>query len=248
MSRRLMTVLVLSPAIALPLLAQGEIAEKGAKQTFAVSSTDHVNFAPGGTIQINNSYGHLSVEGWDSPEVQITVIKSTNDFYKPQEKDEISRRFEQIRVVTERRSDKELSVSTFLATRHSRLSPPLPRTTKEGVMLEYRVLVPRDSRLVVHHDFGYVWVSDVTGALDVRSHTGDMIVLLSDPGPYTIDARSQLGRISSDFVGKSRFYPLFWHAGFASGHEPQASRVYLRMGRGNITIKKGPPYTPFGKD
>jgi len=35
----------------------------------------------------------------------------------------------------------------------------------------------RDSRLIVHHDYGYVWVSDVAGDIEVDSHTGDMIVM-----------------------------------------------------------------------
>ena len=62
--------------------------------------------------------------------------------------------------------------------------------------------MPRDSRLVVHHDNGYVWVSDVTGDIEVNSHTGDMIVMLPDPGPYSIDARTRMGSVSSDFIGK----------------------------------------------
>ena len=53
-------------------------------------------------------------------------------------------------------------------------------------------MCPAILRLVVHHDNGYVWVGDVTGDLDVTSHTGDMIVILADPGPYAIDARTRL--------------------------------------------------------
>ena len=68
--------------------------------------------------------------------------------------------------------------------------------------VEYTVHVPRDSRLVVHQDNGYVWVSDVTGDIEVDSHTGDMIVMLPDPGPYSIDARTRLGSVSSDFTGQ----------------------------------------------
>src|ERR1022692_4265993 len=80
---------------------------------------------------------------------------------------------------SERRSDKELAISTILPGRNRFL----PKA-KRGVTVEYRIHVPHDSRLVVHHDNGYVWVSDMTGDLDVRSHTGDMIVMLPDPGPY----------------------------------------------------------------
>ena len=47
---------------------------------------------------------------------------------------------------------------------------------------EYSIRVPRDSKLEVTQDNGYVWVSDVTGDIQVHSHTGDMIVMLPDTG------------------------------------------------------------------
>jgi hypothetical protein len=99
--------------------------------------------------------------------------------------------------------------------------PPLPQT-KRGVITEYMIHVPRTSRLTVHQDNGSVWVSDVTG---------DMIVVLPDPGPYAIDARTRLCSVTSDLVGKGakRFLvgTRFSHTG-----PPSALRVNLRMGRG----------------
>jgi hypothetical protein len=118
---------------------------------------------------------------------------------------------------------------------------------KRGVKVEYTVRVPRDSRLVVHHDNGYVWVSDVTGDIEANSHTGDMIVMLPDPGPYSIDATTRMGRVSSDFTGRARTrFLLGTHFAYAS--QAPSRRIYLRMGRGSITVKKGPPSGPFGKN
>ncbi|HXR34553.1 MAG TPA: hypothetical protein VN754_01315, partial [Candidatus Binataceae bacterium] len=139
---------------ALPLVAAQGPEQKGPKQSFEATSTQHVNFLPGGTITLNNSYGYLTVEGWDEPEVEITVTKSTNRFYEPEQKEKAEKNFEQVRVVTERRSDKELVISTILPGRH-RFLPKAER----GVTLEYKIHVPRDSRLAVHHNNGYVWVS-----------------------------------------------------------------------------------------
>jgi hypothetical protein len=74
-----------------------------------------------------------------------------------------------------------------------------------------------------------------------------MIVLLPDPGPYSIDARTRLGSVSSDFAGSGHKQFLvgtqFVHAGQAPAH-----RIFLRMGRGSITIKTGPPSGPFWKN
>jgi hypothetical protein len=228
----------------------------GPRQSFEVTSTERVNFPPGGTIHLDDSFGYLTVEGWDEPEVEIIVTKSTDRFLEPEEKQKAANAFEKIRVVTERRSDKELTISTTLPARHGfpssilpsgRIILTMPKKTTCGVTVEYTVHVPRDSRLIVHHDHGYVWVSDVTGDIEVDSHTGDMIVTLPDPGSYAIDARTRMGSVSSDFTGSG-------HKQFLVGtqfvHISQAGsrRIYLRMGRGSITLKSGPPSGPFRKD
>jgi hypothetical protein len=243
-------------ATAVPIFAAQGPGEQGPKQSFEVSSTERVNFLPGGSISLNNSYGYLTVEGWDSPEVEITVTKSTNRFYQPEQKQKAEQGFEQVRVIAERRSDKELAISTTLPVRHGfpssilpsgRIIVTMPKTSKRGVTVEYAVHVPRDSRVVVHQDTGYVWVSDVTGDIEVDSHTGDMIVMLPDPGPYSIDARTRMGSVSSDFAGQGHKQFLvgshFVHAGQATSR-----RIFLRMGRGSITIKSGPPSGPFWKN
>jgi len=241
---------------ALPLAGADKAEEKGPKQSFEVTQTRRVPFQPGGTIRLENSYGYLSVEGWDEPEVELTVIHSTDRLYEPEEKEKQEQRFEEVRVESERRSDQEFAIETSLPRRKNLLSGMLPERrvivtlpvrSHRGVTLEYRLRVPRDSRLVVHHDFGYVSVSDVTGDIEVRSHTGDMIVMLPDPGPYAVDARTGMGSVSSDLAGRGRKRFLvatrFTHASGAP-----ARMVRLRMGRGNITIKTGPASAASGSN
>jgi hypothetical protein len=224
---------------ALPSHGADGLDARGPKQSFEVTSTERVNFLPGGTIRLVNSYGYLTVEGWDKPEVEVTVTKSTDRFYDPGKNADAERRFGQVRVVTERRSDTEVTISTTVPGRNPLFRPVLPHN-KRGVTVEYRVRVPRDSRLVVHNETGYVWISDVTGDMDMNSHTGDMIVMLPDPGPYSIDARTRLGSVSSDFTGKG-LYRLVAGTHFAYGSQTPSRRIHLRMGRGSITIKKVPP-------
>jgi hypothetical protein len=93
---------------------------------------------------------------------------------------------------------------------------------------------------VIHHDTGYVWVSDVTGDIEATSHTGDMILMLPAPGPYAIDAKNRIGSITSDFVGAG-LNQFVVGTRFARAGEGSSRRVYLRMGRGSITIKQMPP-------
>jgi hypothetical protein len=161
--------------LALLAPAHSGLAKEAPAQSFEVIHTECVNFSPGGVIHVNDSYGYLSVDGWDEPAVEITVIKSTDRFYDPDQQEAAKRRLERIRVITERRSDAELSITTIRASRHGDWAPPLPATTKAGVSVEYQIHVPGDTRLVIHHDTGYVWVSDVNGGIEATSHTGDII-------------------------------------------------------------------------
>jgi hypothetical protein len=250
MSNRMLTVFALSllGTAASLVFAEGA-AEKGPKQSFETTKAESTPFASGGIIRINGSYGYLAVEGWDEPEVEVTVIKSTNGFYEPSQKPQEGERFERVHVVTERRSDKELVVTTTPPVRKSVFFFPRPllASPRHGLTPDYRIHVPRNSKLVVVHDNGYVWVSDVAGDIEVRSHTGDMIVMLPDPGPYAIDASTGLGSVSSDFAGKGHRYLAGTRFAFADSDVP-ARRIFLRMGRGSITIKGGPSSGPVRKD
>jgi hypothetical protein len=232
--------------------------ENGPKKSFEASTKERVPFLPGGIIRLVNSYGYLTVEGWDEPAVEVTVTKATDRFFESGQKEKAEKNFDQIRMVTDRRSDKELAISTNIPVRNSLFTSVMPSgdivvtrpllpNNKRGVTLECTVRVPRDSRLVVRHDNGYVWVSDVTGDIEVNSHTGDMIVMLPDPGEYLINATSRFGSVSSDFAGRAVNQFLFGTR-FAYPNEGPSRRIDLRMGRGSITIKKGPPSGPFGSN
>ena len=234
------------PVLTFAMLAASLYGQEGPSAAIEASHSEHVAFKPGGTIRLENSYGYVTVEGWDEPEVQVTVTKTTDNFYKPARKQQALQHMERLHVSTETRSGQEVVISTA-AARGKLLLISWPRPKKRGVTAEYKVLVPRDSRLIIRHDNGYVWVSDLTGDINIHSHTGDMIVTLPDAVEYSIDARTRMGSISSDFVGKgNKQFLIGSHFAFA-GHSPKR-RVELRMGRGCITILKPPPTGPLWKD
>lgn len=219
--------------------------QEGPRQSFEVTSTEHAGFAPGGTIRLQGSYGFLTVEGWDEPEVEVVVTRSTDGFYQPRQKPEAIVRLHRVKVSTEN-SAKELTITTD-PVRKKLLIVSWPFPKKRGVTAEYIVHVPRESRLEIQHDNGYVWVSDVTGDIQVHSHTGDMMVLLPDPGAYAIDAQTRMGSVSSDFTGHGRkLLPAGAHFSYTS--QAPARHVNLRMGRGSIEILSGPPAGPFWKN
>ena len=52
-----------------------------APQKVTVTHTETLSLPAGGTVRIEHSVGELGIEGWDRPDVEITVIKTTQDFY-----------------------------------------------------------------------------------------------------------------------------------------------------------------------
>jgi hypothetical protein len=201
------------------------------------TNTERVSFAPGGLIRMTGSYGEVIVEGWDRPEVEITVVKSMPFDYMPEEK--AAKHLENVRIVTERKSDTELLIATALPRRGGHFSPPLPAKTKGSVSLEYQIHVPRDSRLAIHHGAGSVTVSGVSGDIEATAGRGDIVLWLPpgsySPSSYSIDAKVKFGRVSSELDGAALSQYLIGQR-FTGVNPSPAHRLYLRMGFGGITI------------
>lgn len=215
------------------------LGDERVKEPVRVASTERIGFASGGTIRLNNSFGYLTVEGWDRSEVEITAIKSMETYYGPTEREQAARRLERIHIVTERRSGSELAISTTRPSRSRLLPPPWGHRTKGGMTVEYQIHVPHDSQLVIHHGGGYILVSNVIGDVEATSGSGDMVLMLMGPEKYSIDAKTKLGKVVSD-VGSSTPRRYLPGEKLASVNLTPSHRVYARMGRGSITIKDMP--------
>lgn len=217
-------------AMTLPTRGEGGIQPPPEKTT-----TERVDFAPGGTIRINGSYGDLNVEGWDRPEVEVTVIKTLPYASKPKPPQQTTATLDQVRIVIEHQSPPELTISTELPSRPAWI-PPFTSHTTHGVMAEYEIHVPRDSRLVIRHGTGTVSVNGVSGDIDARAGRGDILLWLP-PGSYSLDARTKFGIVSSDLDGTAHNQYLIGES-FTQPNPPPAHRLHLRMGFGGITLKK----------
>jgi hypothetical protein len=223
-----------------PLLA-GEVPQQ-AGQT---SHTELLSFAPGGIIRFRNSFGDLYVEGWDRPEVEISsvrsipkveldIIKSPEDSYKPPE--DAASRLERVGILAERASPNELAISTT-GYSHNFFAHPLGGHGPVNVRYEFRV--PRSTHLVIQHRGGNILVGNVTGGIEATNRNGDIVLMLPGPGPYAIDARSRMGAVSCDFAGKAHAR-YFVSEKFASAAADSPNRIHLRVGFGGITIKDVP--------
>jgi len=108
-------------------------------------------------------------------------------------------------------------------------------------IIELNIVAPetRDSRLIIQHGTGRLLVSDIAGDVQATSKGGDILRMLSDSAEYSIDARSKLGTVWSDFEGASHHRHIVG-SGFERAMPAPAHRIYLRTGIGGITIKAVP--------
>ncbi len=194
-----------------------------APQPVEVITTERLSFHPGGTIHIDDSYGYLHIEGTDQPEVVVTVTKKLPFDLDPKHPEKNAPRLDAVRVTEQKRSETELAIST----------------TKGHVGLTYEIQVPRNSNLVIHHKVGYVSVSEVTGDVEGFLHRGDIVLWLL-PGSYSIDARSKLGKVTSEFPGDSVSRFLVGQ-GFLRTGAPPSHRLFLRVGFGGVTVQPSLP-------
>jgi hypothetical protein len=205
------------------------------KQWIHVNKTDRADFAPGGTIRITGSHGDLTVEGWDRPEVEVSVNKSTVDLYPQEKADEARQRLDKIAVTLEKKSATELTIATAFPSRTLRRL----NRGKSDLILEYRIHVPRDSRIVVQDDLGTVLISEVTGDLEARVGHGDDILMLPASEGYSIDASTKFGNVESDFGGAANRRGFVGRQ-LAFAPASVKRRVFARVGNGGITVMAVP--------
>jgi hypothetical protein len=195
----------------------------GTEQRVEVTKTERVSFAPGGLIRVNGSYGSLNVEGWDRPEVEITVVKSTEKYYDAKQREKAATLLEQAHISTERVSETELILSTH---------------QDRKISVDYEIRVPRDSRLEIHHGTGQLLIANVTGDVRATGHRGDILLMLPDTAAYSIDAKTKIGVVTSDFAGDLHKRRYLLGERFAGSSASR--RLFLRMDFGGITIKNVP--------
>jgi hypothetical protein len=220
------------------LLLAPAFAEGPGEQRTEVVERQRLDFAPNGTLRLTGSYGDLYIEGWDAPKAEITVTRSTR-YYEPPDKDRRALAIPTVKVESTRKSDSEIVIITTEPERKHRMLVR-QKTTDNGVRMEYRVSVPRNTHLVIDHRGGLVLVGNVTADVEVTNREGDIMVMAPASGAYSIDARTKMGHIASDFAGSTISRYLVGQR-FTSAAASPSHRLYLHSGFGGITILALPP-------
>jgi hypothetical protein len=225
--------LVISIVLALPLMADNR-----SKETLSTTHTERFNVPVPGAIRLDNSFGEVDIDGWDRPEVEVTVVRSSEHLYDAKEHAEAQRRLDSVQI-TAKQNGNDLVISTAY--------PPLngfvhPLSRRSDIEISYRIQAPRASKLIIEHNSGGVSVSNISGAIHATVINGQISLTLGAAGQYAIDARCILGRIYSDFEGRDQSR---WVLGEKFDHQSTApaANLYLRVRVGDIMILKqhGPP-------
>jgi hypothetical protein len=217
-------------AAGVPLHAEGSM-----PQAVQVTETSHLQFTPGGTIRLNDTSGYVSVEAWDRPEVEITVVKSLG--YDSEPAAEAQEHLESVQVKTVQ-TNGELTISTTRSQPKHHVH--IPFRGEPDVHVEYRVRAPRNSNVVINHANGFISTIGLTGSIDASSSRGDIVLILPDLAACQIEARTRVGVVTSDVSGDKRRNGLAGQT-YSRGDTAMARKLSLKMGFGGITIKELPP-------
>jgi len=210
----------------LPLLADDR-----SQQTLSSTQTAHFQVTAAGAIRLENSFGEVDIQGWDRPEVDVTVVRSTEHSYTAQDP-VAQRRLDSVQVASKQEGNDVVITTTY---------PPRglflhPLSRRSDVEIRYQIRAPRASKLIIQHNRGGVNVTDVRGDIHATVTNGQIDVTLI-PGSYAIDAESKLGQVYSDFEGHGHGRHLIGDQFTGRGATPSAN-LYLRVRYGDILILK----------
>jgi hypothetical protein len=216
-------------------------AYSGPQEVFQITNTQHIDFPSGSTLRMKNAIGHISVEGWGQPGVEITTVKAMKPKYNSGDRQKDSQELEQVHITVERQGNE-----VVIGTDYPRYGISVPPVLHRGTHFDlyYDIKVPRSAQLFVHHNEGDVFVEDLRGDAHVTVHAGQITLSLPEDGRYGANAGSDFGDVVSDFPGGEKRKPwLFGHEFNNSPASPTpsaAQELYLRAGSGDIFIFKLP--------
>jgi len=221
------TSLAIAIVLALPLLA-----DDPSKAPLSATHTDTFKVPTAGAIRIKNSVGEVDIDGWDRPEVEVTVVRSSEHFYNAVARAEAQRSLEGAQIKAEQDgNDVVISTAYMPWSGAHRLS----RHSEIGI--SYRIKAPRASKLIIDHNSGGVNISDISGNIHATVINGQITLSLPAAGEYAIDSQTKIGDIYSDFEGHYQRRHLL---GKEFGHQNSApaTNLYLRVRYGDVMILK----------
>jgi hypothetical protein len=202
----------------LPLL----LAARAAFAAGPITDTHVYDLAANGALTIKNAAGDVSIQAWDQPRVELTVIKSADN----------AKLLDRIQVKAEGGASALTIVSSY--PKYRRIERPFRWNLNFN--LEYRIKAPGTAKLAIDEYAGQLNVIGMSGDIRASDRNGDIFLLMPE-GAYCLRAKTKIGQIVSDFTGRqAQNWLLFGHQ-FTSSAET-GSRLDLKAGIGTVTVLK----------
>ena len=204
------------------------VADDRSNRTLTVTHTDRFSVPAAVSIRLDNSFGEIDVEGWDLPEVEVTVTKSVEDLSR--EEGRAQKRLDAVQIAV-----KHTEGETIISTDYPKQSGISHVFGRRGdVDIVYRIYAPRGAKLVIEHNRGGLNIAGMSGDIHATVDRGQ-ITLISDT-LYAVDAKCKIGTVYSDFDGRDQRH----HFGEAFERQSAASapNLYARTAFGDIMILK----------
>jgi hypothetical protein len=208
-------------------------ADDRSKEVLGVTHTDRFHAPASGSIRLENAFGEVDIDGWERPEVEVTITRSTEHLVDSKQHAEAQRRLDSVQV-TAKQNGNGVVISTAYPARNVLLHP---LSRRSDIEITYRIKAPRDSKLIVDHKSGGLNVSGINGDIHATLINGQITLTLADGRPYALDAQSIIGDVYSDFDGRERRRQILGQEVMRPTTGP-ATNLYLRVRLGDIVIQK----------
>jgi len=215
-----------APLSAAPIheMHMGHLGALYERETLQEEFSQVYNLAAGGTVDLKNTNGSVTLTGWDQPRVQLTAIK------KGHSKPDLDA------VTLDIRSDQgRLTVRTVY-----------PQGHRDGVSVSYTLSVPRHVNLELDTVNGSVKISGVSGAINTATKNGSISVLNSS-GAATATTINGSITIELDQVTMNNDMKFTTTNGSIKVHLPANINADVQASTTNGGIRTDFPLTVEGK-
>jgi hypothetical protein len=207
------------------------------KDYVQITKTQKLEFPAGGTLRLVHSTGEVTIEGWDEPGMELTTTIRSLDGYLTADRDKEKKELDRVQVEAKKNGN-ELAITTNYP--HHRAFPYIePLSVVTNFYMEYRIRVPRNAKLAILHDDGEVHIDDITGNVQAKARQGLIALrIVAENMPPTIDAKSYIGTVNSDFDGAEKGQKIHFGHTFTEGAASASQKLDLKIGYGDIVILK----------
>lgn len=229
----MLQLLMIAIVFAFPLLA-----DDLSKERLSTTHTERFNVPAAGAIRLENSFGEMDIDGWDRPEVEVTVVRSSGHLYDAKERTEAQRHLESAQIRA-KQDGNDVVISTAYLPRNGFMRL---LSGRGDIEISYRIRAPRASKLIIDHHSGGLTVSNISGEIHATVTDGQITLALAAGDQYAIDAQCKIGDVYSDFEGHAQRRHALGKE-FERQIAASATNLYLRVRFGDIMIWKlhGPP-------